>query len=228
MYRDLRAGAESGWDFSSRWLDGRELASIRTTAIAPVDLNAFLHGLEQAIAEGGDAEDARTYSALAENRRQALQSHFWDESGGYFADYDLDARMRRPQSSAAGLTPLLVGIASQDQADRTAAYYHDAYLAPGGLRTTLVETGEQWDRPNGWAPLQWIAVTGLRRYGQEPLAEEIMRRWIGTVDRAYQATGLIHEKYDIEVGNAGGGGEYAGQTGFGWTNGVTADFIDML
>lgn len=228
VYRDLRAGAESGWDFSSRWLDNGKLASIRTTSIAPVDLNAFIFGLEQAIAEGGDADDARTFSALAENRRAALQRNFWDERGGYFADYDLERQMRRPQSSAAGLTPLLVGIASQEQADRSSDYYRDAYLAPGGLRTTLIETGEQWDSPNGWAPLQWIAVTGLRRYGHEQLAVEIMRRWIATVDRAYRSTGLIHEKYDVEAGSIGGGGEYAGQTGFGWTNGVTADFIDTL
>ena len=51
VYRDLRAGAASGWDYSSRWLrDTGRLASIRTTQFIPIDLNAFLFKLESAIA----------------------------------------------------------------------------------------------------------------------------------------------------------------------------------
>jgi len=100
------------------------------------------------------------------------------------------------------------------------------FLAPGGLRTTLVESGQQWDKPNGWAPLQWIAVTALRRYGHCQLAAAIANRWIATVEITYRQTGLLFEKYDVETASIGGGGEYEPQIGFGWTNGVTADLID--
>lgn len=123
-------------------------------------------------------------------------------------------------------TPLLVGLATQAQADATADFIRENFLAPAGLRTTLVETVEQWDCPNGWAPLQWIAVTGLRRYGHSALADKIMQRWVAMVKRTYRQTGLIYEKYNVETGSIGTGGEYGPQTGFGWTNGVTADFID--
>lgn len=114
----------------------------------------------------------------------------------------------------------------QDQAEATAEFVTDQLLAPGGLRTTLVESGEQWDWPNGWAPLQWIGVSGLRRYGQDSLAQEISRRWIATVEAVFARTGLIFEKYDVEAGEVGAGGEYTAQIGFGWTNGVAADLID--
>jgi alpha,alpha-trehalase len=228
VYRELRAGAESGWDFSSRWLDGPCLSSIRTTSIAPVDLNAFLFGLESAIAANGDGDDALIYGQLARERRAAMQQHFWSAKGGFFTDHDLDLEAPRPHSSAAMMTPLLVGLATQAQADATAQYVRDKYLAPGGLRTTLTATSQQWDMPNGWAPLQWIAVTGLRRYGHAELAREISRRWVTTVEQTYRQTGLIYEKYDVETGAIGAGGEYAPQTGFGWTNGVTADFIDSF
>jgi len=225
VYRDLRAGAESGWDFSSRWLDGDALASIRTTAIAPVDLNAFLFGLEMTIANSGDVEAAR-YRHLADQRRAALHDHLWNADTGYFADYDIESGTLRPSLTAAALAPLLVGAATQDQADRTADAVERLLLAPGGLHTTLVQSGQQWDRPNGWAPLQWIAVAGLRRYGHDTLAREIARRWVTTVEAVFARTGLLFEKYDVEALGAGGGGEYRIQTGFGWTNGVTADFID--
>lgn len=225
VYRDLRAGAESGWDFSSRWLDGAALSSIRTTTIAPVDLNAFLYGLERTIAASGDA-DAALYADHAGARRAAMDRHLWHAAGGYFADYDIDAGAIRTPLTAAALAPLLVGAATQDQADATAKAVEKGLLAPGGLNTTCALTGQQWDRPNGWAPLQWIAVAGLQRYGHDALARDIARRWVATVGATFARTGLLFEKYDVEAAGIGGGGEYQTQTGFGWTNGVTADFID--
>ncbi|WP_156363844.1 alpha,alpha-trehalase TreF [Sphingomonas sp. Leaf357] len=227
VYRDLRAGAESGWDFSSRWLDGAALSSIRTTGIAPVDLNAFLYGLETAIAGGGDSE-AASYAARAERRRSAMHAHLWHDAAGHFADYDLDAETIRPQPTAAALAPLFVGLATPRQAADTARFVERVLLAPGGLRTTCIESGEQWDSPNGWAPLQWIAIQGLCRYGHHGLAREISERWIATVEATYRSTGLVHEKYDIETGAIGRGGEYVPQIGFGWTNGVTASLIDRI
>lgn len=227
VYRELRAGAESGWDFSSRWLNGPSLSTIRTTTIAPVDLNAFLYGLETAIAAAGDP-DALIFAEQAEARRAAMHRYLWNAELGLFCDYDLAAQQSRTQPTAAALAPLLAGVASQAQADATATYVTDRLLAPGGLRTTLVESGEQWDRPNGWAPLQWIGATGLRRYGHDALAQEISRRWIATVEAVFAGTGLIFEKYDIESCEIGAGGEYTAQIGFGWTNGVTADLIDDL
>ena len=225
VYRDLRAGAESGWDFSSRWLAGEDLSTIRTTALAPADLNAFLFGLETAIAAGGDA-DAAVYAEQARIRRGAMHRHLWNDAGGYFADYDLEQGRLIEGCTAAALAPLLAGVASPEQAVATALVCESDLLAPGGLRTTLVESGQQWDHPNGWAPLQWIAVTGLRRYGHNDLAKQIALRWIATVDATYARTGLVFEKYDIEVPSIGRGGEYEPQIGFGWTNGVTADLID--
>lgn len=227
VYRDLRAGAESGWDFSSRWLGGASLATIRTTKIAPIDLNAFLYGLEMAIAGAGDV-DASAFAERARVRRAAIRKHLWKAELGLFCDYDLAAEQVLSQPTAAALAPLLAGVACRDQADATAKFAKDLLLAPGGLRTTLVESGEQWDRPNGWAPLQWIGVAGLRRFGHDELAQEISRRWITTVDAVFERTGLVFEKYDIEACKVGAGGEYTAQIGFGWTNGVTADLIDLL
>lgn len=225
VYRDLRAGAESGWDFSSRWLADGSLSSIRTTMIAPVDLNAFLFGLETAIAAAGDG-DSSFYADRADARRDAMTRHFWNAAEGHFADYDLELDRLRPALTAAALAPLVSGVATKAQAETTARVTRQSLLAAGGLRTTLVDSGQQWDRPNGWAPLQWIAVAGLRRYGHDELAQEIADRWIATVEETYIRTGLLYEKYDVETPSVGRGGEYAPQIGFGWTNGVTADLLD--
>ncbi|MFN3434013.1 MAG: alpha,alpha-trehalase TreA [Sphingomonas sp.] len=228
MYRDLRAGAESGWDFSSRWLgDGRTLASIRTTRIVPVDLNSLLYGLERSIAANcrtlRDAACASRYTTAADARARGIAAHLWND-GGFYGDYDLDTHDVRANRTAAMAFPLFVGLATEARAHATAQA-----LAPlvgeGGLGTTAVRTGQQWDDPNGWAPLQWVAIEGLRRYREHALAERIAKAWLATVAREYAASGKLLEKYNVIERLPGGGGEYPLQDGFGWTNGVTRALI---
>ena len=226
LYRDIRAGAESGWDFSSRWFeDGKTKATIITSEILPVDLNSLMFGLEKAIAEAcsrtGDAACAADFTARAKRRQEALNHLFWSDKDGIYVDYRWTARQRIPRLSAAALYPLYVGAASALQADDVARAVRATLLQPGGLVTTPVNTGEQWDSPNGWAPLQWIAVEGLRRYGQDELAADIATRWLAEVSKVYDETGKLFEKYDVVSDRPGGGGEYPLQDGFGWTNGVT-------
>ena len=232
VYRDLRAGAASGWDFSSRWLgDAQDFASIHTTDIVPIDLNSLLWMLETTIARFchglGQSQRALDFESLAERREQAIQKHLWVAGEGRFGDYDIAAGKVTPVLSAASLYPLFVGLASQAQADAVADTVAAKMMARGGLRTTTNTTDQQWDMPNGWAPLQWIAVTGLARYGHDGLARDIAGRWLETVATAYAETGKLLEKYDIEAMKPGGGGEYPVQDGFGWTNGVTRALMAM-
>ncbi|WP_380785403.1 alpha,alpha-trehalase TreF [Sphingomonas sp. R86521] len=223
LFRELRAAAESGWDFSSRWFgDGRSLATIRTTRFAPIDLNSVMVGMEQAIAANcatlGDRACAASYRAKADARIVAIRAHLW--TGRFFADYDIDTGNPSGFVSAAMAFPLFAGIATDDQARATAAALVPL-VGEGGMRTTLIGSGQQWDDPNGWAPLQWIAVAGLRRYRETALADRITTAWLGSVEREYEASGKLLEKYDVVERRAGGGGEYPNQDGFGWTNGVT-------
>lgn len=227
VYRDLRAAAESGWDFSSRWLaDGRTLATIRTTQIVPVDLNSLMLAMEERIATrcaaAGDRACADDFGRRATARRAAIARYLWVAGERRFADWDLAARRPTTAISAAMLFPLFVGAASPAQARATATLVRARLLGEGGVRTTTQRTGLQWDEPNGWAPLQWVAIDGLARSGEQALAKDIARRWMGTVSRTYAETGKMLEKYDVEERKPGGGGEYPNQDGFGWTNGVAS------
>ncbi|MBB5712724.1 alpha,alpha-trehalase [Sphingomonas xinjiangensis] len=231
VYRDLRAGAESGWDFSSRWLkDGKSVETIHTTDIVPVDLNSLLWNLETAIARrcraAGDLACAADFDRQANTRKAAMAKYLWSAIERRFADWDRSSGKATPSISAAILYPLFVGLATPEQAALTAKLTKAKLVAPGGLRTTTVRTGEQWDEPNGWAPLLWIGVRGLDRYEQSRLADDLANRWLKTVSSFYACTGRMVEKYDIERGVAGGGGEYPVQDGFGWTNGVTRALLD--
>lgn len=139
----------------------------------------------------------------------------------FFFDYNIVIKKQNSNYTAAGLYPLFVKIATPSQANTVAATAIKYLLKPGGIVTTTNNTGQQWDAPNGWAPLQWIAVNGLNNYKQTVLAKDIATRWLALNDKVYAATGKMMEKYNVEdMNKEAGGGEYPSQDGFGWTNGV--------
>ncbi|MCR1551456.1 MAG: alpha,alpha-trehalase [Enterobacter cloacae] len=234
IYRDLRSAAASGWDFSSRWMDDpQKLGAIRTTSIVPVDLNALMFKMEKLLArasqESGDAASASKYEALATARQQAMEKYLWNEKEGWYADYDLKSKKVRNQLTAAALFPLYVKAAAQDRADKVAAATSSRLLKPGGITTTTVNSGQQWDAPNGWAPLQWVATEGLQNYGQNKVAMDVTWRFLKNVQHTYDREQKLVEKYDVSsTGTGGGGGEYPLQDGFGWSNGVTLKMLDLV
>lgn len=229
VYRNLRAGAESGWDFSSRWLTKIKghypLYTIHTTDIIPVDLNCLLYHLEKTLAKAyqieHNASKAAFYLKRANERAKAITTYCWNEPKGFFFDYNLKTHHQTNIYSLAGVFPLFLKIATQPQAIQVAQNIRSTFLFPGGLVTTTNFTSQQWDAPNGWAPLQWITIEALRNYGDTALANVCKTRWLNENRLIYHKTFKMIEKYDVvHPDQKGGGGEYPGQDGFGWTNGV--------
>lgn len=232
-YRHLRAGAESGWDFSSRWLTNpNQIQTIHTTDIIPIDLNSLLWAQEKEISRLckslNDKSCVSNFDQQALKRANAIHKYLWIEKEKRFADFDFRIKKPTPVLSAASLYPLFVGLANKSEARAVAQTTQASLIANGGLRTTQLTTGQQWDSPNGWAPLQWVAVVGLANYGQHNIAKDIAARWLQTVNETYRETGKLLEKYDIEERRPGGGGEYPLQDGFGWTNGVVRGLIERF
>jgi len=231
LYLHLRAGAESGWDFSSRWfMEQSDIRSIHTADIVPVDLNCLLYQLESTIAETyrliKNPLLARKFQNLADRRAVAIQAYCWSEKERYFVDHNFHHGESTGMLSVAGVFPLYARIATKQQADAVAERLRRDFLKPGGLVSTLVENGQQWDAPNGWAPLQWVAIEGLRNYGHHELANDIKRRWITVNMKVFAEKHKLIEKYNVLSSDGlGGGGEYPLQDGFGWTNGVLAALL---
>jgi alpha,alpha-trehalase len=232
VYRHLRSGAESGWDYSSRWFDDvNDIGTIRTADMIPVDLNALLYNLEQTIARAkraaGNESDAKKWEQKAQTRKDALMRYCWSEQQGMFFDYDFRNGKQMRVISAATAFPLFFQMVTPEQADRIAKNISKYLVKAGGVVTTTNRTGQQWDAPNGWAPLQWISIQGLRNYGHQAQADTIANRWIRLNTKVFRATGKMLEKYDVEnLSLESGGGEYPVQDGFGWTNGVLLKLLD--
>jgi alpha,alpha-trehalase len=231
FYRNIRAACESGWDFSSRWLtDAQSLASIQTTKIIPVDLNCLLYKQERLLCEYylalGEKEVSSTYLNHALRRKSAINRYMWSSKYRYFMDYDISAQSQSPVYSLAGVLPLFVKLANSNQAEEVSKAIENKFLQKGGLITTSIKSNQQWDAPNGWAPLHWFAVQGLTHYEYTSLAQTIKSRWLNTVEDYFEQTGKLMEKYNVcQQSDKAEGGEYDVQEGFGWTNGVYKAFV---
>ena len=224
--RHLRAAACSGWDFSSRWFaDPQNINSIETTSIIPVDLNCLLYSMEIIIARGlklrGRPKGSQAFSQKAAKRKAAIIKYCWNNDKGFFFDYNITMLQQSEIITAAGIFPLFVKIATPAQAAAVAKTVELTLLKVGGIVTTTNNTGQQWDAPNGWAPLQWTSVMAFKNYNNNQLAKTIAQRWLALVEKVYANTGRLMEKYNVEdLSKEAGGGEYPAQDGFGWTNGV--------
>lgn len=226
IYRDIRAAAESGWDFSTRWFaDGKNISTIQTTQIIPVDLNALLYHMELTLQEmavlAGNKQEARRFEKLARERRDALLKYNWNDKHDFFYDYNFVTKTTTNIPTLAAVYPLYFQMVKRRTAAAVANKIKAEFMRPGGVVTTLNQSGQQWDAPNGWAPLQWMTIQALRNYGYSEDADAIARNWVQLNNEVYQATGKLMEKYNVEnIALEAGGGEYPNQDGFGWTNGV--------
>lgn len=233
VFTNLRAGAESGWDFSSRWFaDTMHINTIETTDIIPVDLNCLLYAYEkilsQAAAESGFIATSKTYKNLAESRKKAILTFCWNKDENFFFDYHFKKQSTTNRFSLAGVMPLFVQIATKEQSGYIKEKIEQLFLKDGGVTTTPYHTHQQWDAPNGWAPLQYITIKGLSNYNYNNTAQIIANRWMAVNETVFANTGKMLEKYNVEnIHLPSGGGEYPTQDGFGWSNGVYLKLYSM-
>ncbi len=234
-YHHLRAGAASGWDFSSRWFaDKKTINTIEVTDIVPVDLNCLLFQLETILVKAAglnkNSFDFNIYSSFAANRQKAIEKYCYNPAVGFYTDYNFISNQKSTFISPAGMFPFsLLKMSAKNlitKGTKAAQVVKKYLLKPGGIVTSVNQTGQQWDSPNGWAPLQWMTILGFEKNGQKELAKEIATRWIKLNTDVYLRTGKLMEKYNVvDTRLEAGGGEYPGQDGFGWTNGVLLALI---
>jgi alpha,alpha-trehalase len=233
IYRHIRAAAESGWDFSSRWFrNGLTMETIQTTNLVPVDLNCLLYFMELMLSKIYEKQDQQQFAKMLQRlakRKKAIQHYCWNEEKGFYFDYHFKDQKQSGCFTLAAVFPLFFDMATKEQSISIAEQIKEKFLYPGGLLTTLNNTGQQWDAPNGWAPLQWMAYKGLKNTGHLELANRIKQNWVQNNERVFAATGKMMEKYNVtDSATKAGGGEYPNQDGFGWTNGVYLKFLREL
>lgn len=245
LYVELKSAAESGWDFSSRWIfdhRGGNFANLtRTQArrVIPVDLNSYLceafKSLSYLYSELSDYNNTMYWRKMGMYWQKSIEEVLWDNEAGIWFDYDYQLSQPRRYFYPSNIAPLWCGCFDKHKGEtlgkRAFKYLSQtgALDTPGGIAASLLETGEQWDFPNAWAPSQAMIVQALERSEAPDVmaeAKKIAVKWIKANIRGFKDSGEMFEKYDsLDPGKFGRGGEYPVQSGYGWTNGVALEFI---
>ncbi len=226
IYRNIRAACESGWDFSGRWCaDEYDLTTICTIDIIPVDLNCLLFhlesSLEKAFTAAQQAHKAVDFKNKKIQRALAISNYLWNNDIGCYTDFNWKKQQAGVSMNAYACFPLFTGIAEQEKAEKVLLAIEKKLLRKAGVLCTGANTNQQWDAPNGWAPIQWIVFASSLKYGNRTLAEKIRNGWMRKVAAVFETHRKLTEKYNIEMDDQmASGGEYENQDGFGWTNGV--------
>ncbi|MBV9497973.1 MAG: trehalase [Acidobacteriaceae bacterium] len=232
FYKGDRSMRESGFDPSNRF----GAFNIDIIHYNPVCLNSLLYVMEMQTADilkmlGNNVEET-VYRKYAQERAERINRLMWDDKDGLYYDYDFQIQRVRHYPFLTTFFPLWAGFASKKQAARVEKNL-PLFEKVGGLQTSTTVSGNQWDAPFGWAPLQMIAVDGLRRYGYKEDAERISMKFLSLVRREFLRQGYIVEKYDVVNGGSNVAanihfGYSANQAGFGWTNAVFTELYDQL
>jgi alpha,alpha-trehalase len=230
------AEAESGWDMTPRF-DRHALNYL------PVDLNALLYKYEIDFAYAArifdDKKEAAHWEGLAKQRKKAMDKVMWDRTRGLYYDYNYIKEKRSSINSLAAYFPMWAGMVDEQQAAMLVRALR-RFENKGGLATTdalplgqfvLGSMPTQWAYPNGWAPLHFIVIQALQRYGYHEDAKRIAMKWLKTNLEWFQEHHVFLEKYNVVSPEKPPlKGLYPSQTGFGWTNSVferlCQDFID--
>jgi alpha,alpha-trehalase len=229
-YKGDRSMRESGFDISFRFGP----YGSATHHYAPVCLNSLLFKTERDLEEMarflGRNEEAEAWHKQSEVRKAAMQKYLWDEAHGLFFDYRFDDKVMSSYRYATTFYPLWAGLATDAEAKAVMRNLH-VFEMPGGIVTSLEKSEGQWDYPFGWAPLQLLAIEGMRRYGYDEDANRLSINFLSMVLQNFLRDGTIREKYNVVTRSSEtqvGAGYNANVIGFGWTNGVFAELLNSI
>ncbi|KAF5362886.1 hypothetical protein D9758_007155 [Tetrapyrgos nigripes] len=171
LYAELASGAESGWDRSSRWMNGRDILFPDVRNTVPVDLNSILYRNHILLASlyPQESDDAKRNLASAERLRSGILDLFWNATKFAFYDFNIREGRQNMIFTAANFYPYWSGIIPNEvmeSGDNAWKAFSSVNMAMnrwnGTFPATFVETDLKWDGPNAWPPHQYIILAALR------------------------------------------------------------------
>ena len=226
-YKGDRSLRESGFDITFRFGP----YGVDTHHYAPICLNSLLYKTETDLEEISrllnHPADAQRWRERAADRKERINRYLWDANRGLFTDYNFETRRRSTYEYATTFYPLWAGLASKEEAstvEKNLSWFEQA----GGLAMSRYESHAQWDYPYGWAPIQLLAIEGLRRYGYVADADRLSEKFLSMVLENFRRDHTIREKYNVVTRSTETritAGYAVNVSGFGWTNAV---FLELL
>ena len=226
---NLLAIAESGWDFNPRFkVPGNRFAS---TSFAHLDLNCLLYDAEVKLSQMltiiGRAEEAEVYAKKAEDRRDLINKYMRDEETGIYLDYNFKTGKLSETLSAASFYPYALGISTDAE---SVVKVLEGLDLPYGISACEYKGEDvkyyQWDYPSMWPTNAYFAYEALKNAGLQEKAVYVRDKYISTVEKVFEETGELWEKYDAQNGVVSITPEYETPDMMGWTAGIYEYFCN--
>ena len=217
---NVLAECESGWDFSPRF-------NHRCTEYAPIDLNCIMYINEMVIATfESDLIEKQKYENFALLRKQKMLKYMFN---GEFLNDAIPEKTVSNTVSVATLFPFLVGIQSDKITLKKLLYRLECKNGISACeKQNYNNTIYQWGYPNMWAPLVYFAFFALKQSGLIVDANRIGEKYLTAVEKTFEKTLKLWEKYDAETGEKATVNEYTETQMLGWTAGVYNLLFDLI
>ncbi|KAL4242581.1 Trehalase, partial [Abortiporus biennis] len=183
LYSELASGAETGWDYCSRFIreplaggsnnTNPALRTLNVKGHVPIDLNSILYRSHLILAgfynNQSHSAAAANHTTIANDIKAGILDLMWDANKLAFYDFNLTANARNSIFTVATFYPLWNGIVPTEVASSTQnafGFFSSLNMVlnkyNGTFPVTFIETGLQWDAPNSWPPHQFIVLEALR------------------------------------------------------------------
>lgn len=223
LAENLMCIAESGWDFNPRFTtDENKFAAKK---FAHLDLNCLLYDVECKIAKMmdilGEPEKKSEFLKNAKERKKKMEKYMLNKENGVFMDYNYEDDSFSRVVSCASMYPFAVGLSDDKEAAKKVLEKLELDFGMAACQYRGEdEKYYQWDYPSMWPSNIYFTCYGLDRIGMKEDALRIAEKYIKTVDKCYEETGKLWEKYDATDGTVSVTSEYETPEMLGWTAGV--------
>lgn len=192
MNKNCRCG-ESGMDNSPRFNESLQLNAI--------DFNSYLAFECEFLSESLSQQQEYWHNHYLRICR-LINKNLWNESLGFYVDYDLEHSRQSSILSSAGFLPLYCGAATPQQAAKLVQHLTDSETFGTSFRIPSIAKNNTSDyRKDMWKGPVWINMNcmilrGLERYGYHALATSIAQETIAELEKWYYHSGTFYEFYD--------------------------------
>lgn len=216
LYQNIASAAESGWDFSARWLvppgekissDYKGIEDIQTVMLIPTDLNVFMLKFEALLSDFSKVLEnpgkSKFYQEQAQKRQKFIDSTLKKDNGSLrWIDFNMSAMKSANRSFyISDIAPLWLLDLSTEVVDRIIKENEDIlFKYPGGIPISEENSGQQWDFPNVWAPIQQLFISALLNMDKSDKGKgvyykhalNIAQRFLNSVYCGYEIFGIMH------------------------------------
>lgn len=131
---------------------------------------------------------------------------FYNLTAGAWYDFNIRTKAHIIHNYPSIATPLVTDCYDRLDEDKPRVLFKllsdtGFFNFSGGIPTSLIQnTSQQWDFPNGWAPLQHNIIEGLRKSADPTMQDkafEIATKWIHGNYKVFNKTKHMYEKYNV-------------------------------